>query len=104
MLEKLKEMGFNSIDEALTFTKGDNYKSKEDQEPAWTEEKIEENYASTNIAFEAGQTAGETKVYAFDESKNIDIELAGITKASLNYDPELELPVLRLEIINPVIM
>jgi hypothetical protein len=107
MLEKLKEMGFTSIEEALNFTRESTNKIKEDYEPEWTTEEPqgkETKKSETNVAFLAGQTAAETKVYVFDDSKELDIELTGVTKASLSYDPELELPVLHLEIINPFIV
>lgn len=107
MLEKLKEMGFSSIEETLNFTRESADKIKEDYEPGWTteEQQIKESEQSeTNVAFLAGQTAAETKVYVFDDSNELDIELIGVTKASLSYDPELELPVLYLEIINPFIV
>jgi hypothetical protein len=107
MLEKLKEMGFSSIEEALKLTKEASNKFREDYEPEWTTEEQQEKQkepAKTNVAFLAGQTTAETKVYAFDDSKELDIELSGVTKASLTYDPELELPVLHLEIINPFIV
>ena len=104
---KLKEMGFNSIEEALNFGKETSRKIKENYEPEWcenTEQEAIPQKHKTNVAFMAGQTASETKIYAFDDSKELDIELSGITKASLSYDPDLDLPVLQLEIINPVIM
>lgn len=108
--EQIKQMGFSSIEEAIEATK--NIQIKEPIEPAWSAEDTEKepqeikeiSPVTTNICFMAAQTAGNTKVFAFDPSREDNyIELQGVSKAVLNYDPELDFPILTLEIINPFI-
>lgn len=59
---------------------------------------------TTNISFLPAQNTENTKVYVEDSIELKKIELTGVVRALLNYDPDLGFPILTLEIVNPKIM
>ena len=56
---------------------------------------------STNIKFVPAQNTEQTKVSVLAGRE--EIELNGVVRATLDYNPELGFPTLHLEIVNPVI-
>lgn len=52
---------------------------------------------SSNVIFVPAEDVQNTKVYVGDQS----LEIEGVTKAALEYDADLGVPVLRLEITGP---
>lgn len=60
-----------------------------------------ENLKNSNVLFVPAQHTEHTKVFA--TAGETKIELDGVVRARLDYDPELGFPTLHLEIVNPVI-
>jgi hypothetical protein len=52
-------------------------------------------YRESNVVFVPGNKTDDTKVYVDD------VQIEGLVRANLEYDSELNFPILRLEIINP---
>lgn len=93
VLEKLKEVGL-SIEEVKEWLNQDT----EENEPG---DDLEQN-TDCNILFLPASNAENTKVYFLDEEQNGYL-INGVVRAGLEYDPDLGFPILKLEIVNPVI-
>jgi len=104
--EKLAEIGL-TIDEAKKWLKGNE--DYEDTASAWDKKccaspwdcnrnsfNCEANETS-NVIFAAGNSPETTRVYVDD------IPVEGIIRAKLEYDTELGVPTLQLDILNPKI-
>jgi hypothetical protein len=63
--------------------------------------KQESGFRTSNIKFIPAQNTEHTKVFVTVGKE--DVELTGVVRAKLDYDPELGFPTLHLEIVNPVI-
>ena len=61
----------------------------------------ESTFNTSNIKFIPAQNTELTKVFVV--AGNEEIELNGVVRAKLDYNPELGFPTLHLEIVNPVI-
>jgi hypothetical protein len=55
--------------------------------------------SSSNVIFSPGEDATSTKVYI----NNTDTPIEGVSRAVLEYDAELDIPILKLEIVAPQI-
>jgi hypothetical protein len=61
----------------------------------------EEEFLNTsNVIFKPAQNAENTKI-CLDVDGRKQVEIKSVTRAKLEYDPELGFPVLHLEIANP---
>ena len=61
----------------------------------------QEALKNSNVRFVPAQYTELTKVFATAGTE--EVELDGVVRARLDYDPELGFPTLHLEIVNPVI-
>lgn len=61
----------------------------------------QEKLKNSNVRFVPAQHTELTKVFAMAGTE--EVELDGVVRARLDYDPELGFPTLHLEIVNPVI-
>jgi hypothetical protein len=79
------------------------YKISKEDALKWVSTLEETKKTTTNVLFYPAQNTEDTKVYIQDPLSSDVIEVQGIIRAKLDYDPELGFPVLGLEIVNPFI-
>jgi hypothetical protein len=77
------------------------YKITKDEAFEWLNNLDTPNKSHVNVLFYPAQHTEDTKVYVQNPLTSDVIELQGVIRAKLDYDPELGFPVLGLEIINP---
>ena len=92
--DKLAEIG-------LTITEAKNWLDAANSSCVKQKNKTSSENTTTNIKFVPAQNTEHTKVSVLAGRE--EIELNGVVRAKLDYDPELGFPVLHLEIVNPVI-
>jgi hypothetical protein len=79
------------------------YKMSKKEANEWLEAKEQTKKTNVNVLFYPAQHTENTKVYVQNPLSEDVIELQGVIRAKLDYDPELGFPVLELQIINPFI-
>lgn len=80
------------------------YKISKKEASDWIE--AEEKFSkktNVNVLFYPAQNTEKTKIYVRNPLNKDVIELQGVIRAKLDYNPELGFPVLELQIINPFV-
>jgi hypothetical protein len=79
------------------------YKISKEEALNWLSSLEDTKKSYVNVLFYPAQKTEDTKVYVQNPLTSDVIELQGVIRAKLDYDPDLGFPVLGLEIINPCI-
>jgi hypothetical protein len=79
------------------------FKITKEEAMEWLAASEQNKKTNVNVLFYPAQKTEDTRVYVQNPLTSDVIELQGVIRAKLDYDPELGFPVLGLEIINPFI-